>query len=327
MEAIHASLRTPSRVDHYALYRLVATSATACIYRGTNLLTGTPVAIKIPHLELEGDLLFYQRIQREQQIGLHLDHPAIVKFFPDAKRSRAYIVMEWVEGRPLRQILGECPNGLPHDRALSIAVSLCDALEYLHSQGVVHRDLKPENVMVDDAGNVKLIDFGIASLAGARRLTFGKLSQLMGTPDYISPEQVRGKRGDARSDIYAMGVVLYEMLTGATPFPGDNPFAIMNLRLIEAPVPPQQANPEIAPQLQEILYRALEREPSHRYAGAREFSWDLRHQDQVGIEDRPEMTAHAHLRETRLGSFLRHVRLAILPASLMAILLYAARHT
>ena len=125
--------------------------------------------------------------------------------------------MEWVEGQLLRRMLSE-QGKLPPERALRIAVGICEALEYIHDQGVVHRDLKPENVMVDAEDHIKLIDFGIARLAGARRLTFGKLSQVMGTPDYISPEQVRGKRGDARSDICAVGVMLYEMLTGTTPF-------------------------------------------------------------------------------------------------------------
>src|SRR6267154_3275178 len=117
----------------------------------------------------------------------------------------------------------------------------------MHAQGVAHRDLKPENIMVDDEGRIKVIDFGIAAKANARRLTFGKLSQVMGTPDYISPEQVKSKRGDARTDLYSLGVMLYEMLTGEVPFKGPNPFAIMNDRMINNPVPPREINPEISP--------------------------------------------------------------------------------
>jgi eukaryotic-like serine/threonine-protein kinase len=321
-------MEVPGQIDHYSLDHLIATSTTACIYRGTDLHTGCEVAVKIPHLALEGDALFYNRLRRERQVGEKLDHPSIAKFFPDTKRSRAYIVMEWAQGRSLRQILIDSETkALPPYRALSLAVKLCDALEYLHSQGVVHRDLKPENIIVDDADNIKLIDFGLASLTGAGRLTFGKLSQVMGTPDYISPEQVRGKRGDPRSDIYALGVILYEMLAGSMPFPGDNPLAIMNLRLLEPPVPPREANPEITPALQEIIYRALEKDPEKRYASAREFSWDLRHQDRVGIEDRLQPAGSRHPPVSRIAAALRYVRMTLLPLSVFALLLYAARHT
>src|SRR6516165_565012 len=144
--------------------------------------------------------------------------------------------------------------------------------------------------MVTTADHVKLIDFGIAGHEGSRRLTFAKLSQLMGTPDYISPEQVKGKRGDGRSDVYALGVMLYEMLTGKVPFQGPNAFAIMNDRMLNNPIPPRELDPTISPQLQEIIYRALEREPKNRYATAHEMAWDLEHQDQVGVAERAELT-------------------------------------
>ncbi len=242
------SVLSGNQIDHYALENPVATTTAASIYRGVDLQTGRPVAIKIPHPEVEGDLGFYERFLREQEIGRKLDHPSIVKFISDESRSRVYLVTEWAEGTLLRQILSE-QGKLPRERALRIALRICDALEYMHGQGVVHRDLKPENIMVDAEDRIKLIDFGIASLAGARRLTFGKLSQVMGTPDYISPEQVKGKRGDARSDIYATGVMLYEMLTGTTPFAGDSPYAIMNNRLINHPIPPREKNPDISAEL------------------------------------------------------------------------------
>src|SRR5579864_8044550 len=188
----------------------------ASVYRATNLETGAPVALKIPHPEAECDAQFFERFQREAEIGRELDHPGIVKVLPETRQTRVYMAMEWVEGSMLRQILQHGP--ITHERAVRIALAVCEALEYIHDNGVTHRDLKPENIVVDGEDRIKLIDFGIAGRLGARRLTFGKLTQTLGTVDYIAPEQVKGKRGDARTDIYALGVILYEMLTGEVPF-------------------------------------------------------------------------------------------------------------
>lgn len=297
----------------------------ASIFRGTDLRTGRPVAIKVPHPEVESDPVFFDRFHREEEIGKDLDHPGVMKVIIDDGRSRLYMVMEWVEGRLLRQILNE-QKKLPSERAVRIALGICDALGYIHSRGIVHRDLKPENIMVDAEDRIKLIDFGIASKAGARRLTFSKLSQIMGTPEYISPEQVKGKRGDARSDVYALGVMLYEMLTGRAPFQGPNPFAIMNDRMLNSPVPPREIDPEISPQLQEIIYRALERDPNNRYANAREFAWDLEHPDHVGVAERPELRNWKRRRTPWARRILFYVMLALIPVAIFALLLYVARH-
>ena len=321
MSTFHAG----DQLDHYQIEKLVARSGMSTIYRGKDLNNGRQVAIKIPHPEMEADPVLYDRFQREQQIGAKLEHPNVMQVFSDDDRSQIYMVMEWVDGKLLRQILAQ-EKKLSPERAIRITTAVLSALEYIHSQGVVHRDLKPENIMVDDQDRIKLIDFGIASNAGSRRLTFAKFSQTMGTPDYISPEQVKGKRGDARSDLYSMGVMLYEMLTGKVPFVGDNPLLIMNDRLMNSPVPPREIDPTITPQMQEIIYRALEREPSKRYQNAHEFIKDLEDPGKVGVSDRPELTDWKKRRKPWLKQVLFYVMLAMIPIVVFGLLLYFARH-
>jgi serine/threonine-protein kinase len=180
--------------------------------------------------------------------------------------------------------------------------------------------------MINGDDRIKLIYFGIASNLGSRRLTFAKFSQTMGTPDYISPEQVKGKRGDGRSDIYALGVMLYEMLTGKVPFTGANPFVIMNDRLLNNPVPPRELDPSISPQLQEVIYRAMERDPAKRYPNAHEMIWDLQHLDQVGVAERPELRDWKTRREPWARRILFYIMLALIPVVIFGLLLWVARH-
>jgi len=313
-------------LNHYRVDSLIARSGMASVFRATDTRNGQPVAIKIPHQEMEADPVLYERFLREAEIGKTLDHPGIMKVYESPVPGRFYTVMEWVEGRTLRQLMG-VEGKLPPERAIGIVFHVLQVLDYMHAQGVAHRDLKPENIMVDDQGHVKLIDFGIASKAGARRLTFGKLSQVMGSPDYISPEQLQSKRGDQRSDLYAMGVMLYEMLSGETPFSGDNPFAVMNDRLLNNPAPPREVNPHITPEMQEIIYRALEREPDKRYKNAEQFLWDLQHEDEVGSPQRSELVDWKKRPSPPVWRQMAfYVALALIPAVVFGLVIFVTRH-
>ena len=252
------SLEAGSQIDSYRIDAPVARSGMASIYRATDLRDNRIVALKIPHPDMEADPILFDRFQREAGIGEKLNHPKVMRVFGGEKRSRIYMVMEWCEGRLLRQILDE--GKIPQDRAIRIAVGVLDALDYIHANGVVHRDLKPENIMVDDDDNIKLIDFGIASDSAARRLTYANFTATLGTPNYISPEQVKGKRGDGRSDIFSMGVILYEMLSGKLPFSGPSPLAAMNDRLLNHPMPPTRRRPfHLAPVARGSLSRSGKR--------------------------------------------------------------------
>ena len=320
------TLHTGDQLDHYRIENLVARSGMASIYRATDIENGRLVALKIPHLEIQNDPALFDRFRREEEIGKLMDHRGVMKVFSDNHRSQVYMVMEWVEGQLLRTILSEQPK-LPPERAVRLTLRILDALDYIHSHGIVHRDLKPENVMVDEHDNIKLIDFGIAGSAGSRRLTFAKFSPTMGTPDYISPEQVKGQRGDARSDLYALGVMLYEMLTGKVPFSGANPFLVMNDRLLNNPVPPSEIDPAITPHLQEIIYRVLERDPKNRYSSAREFARDLEHPEQVGVRERRELHNWKNRRTPRVKRVLFYVLMALIPILIFGLLLYVARNS
>ena len=324
------TLEAGDTLDHYRLEKTIARSGMSTLYRATDLAIGRQVAIKIPHAEMEKDPILLERFKREQEIGQELDHPGIVKTFDDEDRSRLYMVMEWVDGNLLRNVLNEQDEHgerrLPIERAVKIALGILDALDYMHKHGVVHRDLKPENVMVDDEDNIKLIDFGIAMKEYARRLTYAGPSPMLGTPDYISPEQVKGQRGDQRSDIYALGAMLYEMLTGKVPFVGANPLVVMNERVLMDPVPARKLNPEITPQLDEILHRAMVREPRHRYSTAADMAWELEHQEQVGVDEGARRPALRHRLMVDPKKLLLYAGLVLVPVLIFGLMVILARH-
>lgn len=264
---------------------LISRSGMASIFRAEDFKTGKSVAIKVPFMQFESDPGFFQRFEREEQIGTRLNHPSILHMETVEQKSRPYIVMEYLEGQTLGQIM-RTVSPMPVADALKIASRLCDALDYMHRNDVIHRDLKPENVMVCEDGSLRIMDFGIAKVAGQRRLTFSGFSPAVGTPDYMAPEQVKGKRGDNRTDIYSLGAILYEMVTGSPPFEGANAYMIMNARLTGDPVAPRKHNPQITPHVEEIILHAMERNPWDRYATAGDFKADLDDPDRVEVTGR-----------------------------------------
>ncbi|HVO18878.1 MAG TPA: serine/threonine-protein kinase [Anaeromyxobacter sp.] len=262
-------------LDRFQLIELLAQGGMASIFRARDLDSGEEAVLKIPYMQYESDVVFHQRFLREEEIGQRIRHPGIVRVLPAPERSRLYLAMEYVPGRSLAEVMaGERP--LATERALSIASQLCDALACLRVNGVVHRDVKPSNVRVLPSGAVKLLDFGIALDEAARRLTWSGLSHAVGTPDYMAPEQIRGRRGDARTDVYALGTLLYEMLTGHLPFEPGSTTALLHAKLHGEPTPPSVHRPGLDPALEAIVMRAIAREPRRRYAGAAEMLAHLR---------------------------------------------------
>src|SRR6266481_1747758 len=274
-------------LDQYKLTEVIARSGMASIFKAIDQVYGSTVAIKVPYMQFESDVVFYGRFQREEEVGRRLNHPNIIKVLTPKRKSRMYIAMEYVEGLSLRGMMRE-PGGMPEEKALDIARQICEALVYMHGQGVVHRDLKPENILVTTDGQIKIMDFGIALDESARRLTWSGLSSTIGTPDYMAPEQVSGRRGDVRTDIYSLGVILYEMLTSHLPYSGPNVYNVMRAKTADDPQPPTAFKPDLDPKLEEIVLHAIERNPRDRYASAGQILEDLRDPSRVIPQNRAE---------------------------------------
>ncbi|MBF0492978.1 MAG: bifunctional protein-serine/threonine kinase/phosphatase [Deltaproteobacteria bacterium] len=274
--------------ERFLITEMVSRGGMATIYKALDQTNQQTVAIKIPHMQFESDPGFFSRFEREEEIGEKLHHPYILEFIAVEKKSRPYIVTEYLRGYTLAHLLHSV-SPLPVRDALKIASRVCEALDYMHSKGVTHRDLKPQNIMICYDGSIRIMDFGIAKGGSGRRITFSGFTPAMGTPDYMAPEQVKGKRGDVRTDIYSLGAILYEMLTGHVPYEGgDNPFIAMNARLTSDPPAPRKMNPELSEQVEEMILHALEREPERRYASALLFKAELENPEQIKLTGRVE---------------------------------------
>jgi serine/threonine-protein kinase len=265
--------------DRYQVGDTLGFGGMSEVHRGRDLRLGRDVAIKVLRADLARDPSFQARFRREAQNAASLNHPAIVAVYDTGETKTEastvpYIVMEYVDGDTLRDVLKK-EGPLPPRRAMEIVADVCSALDFSHRHGIVHRDIKPANVMLNRAGAVKVMDFGIARSVADGQATMTATAAVIGTAQYLSPEQARGEAVDARSDVYATGCVLYELLCGAPPFTGDSPVAIAYQHVREAPRPPSETKPGLPKEMDAIVLKALNKNPLNRYQTAAEMRSDL----------------------------------------------------
>jgi serine/threonine protein kinase len=259
-------LQIGDQFDRYQIQAHLAQGGMSDIYRAYDLVSRREVVIKIPDQSMLGDPAQFERFQREMEVMGTLDHPAILKGLGSGKYNRIpFLVTEFVDGQSLRTLI-ESSAPLPPGQAVSLVRKIAEGMAYCHENDVIHRDLKPENILITTAGQPVIMDFGLALTKGAHRVTYSNLSATMGTPDYMAPEQIEGQRGDQRTDVYALGTILYEMLSGRTPFHGDNNLAVMAQHLNGTPPRLDRANPSVSPQLAAVVARCLARDPDDRYS-------------------------------------------------------------
>jgi eukaryotic-like serine/threonine-protein kinase len=265
--------------ERYEIGGVLGRGGMAEVHRGRDLRLGREVAVKVLRSDLARDPSFQVRFRREAQAAASLNHPAIVAVY-DTGEDRTttgatpYIVMEYVEGETLRDVIRR-EGHLSPERAMSLAADICGALDFSHRNGIVHRDVKPGNVMITPQGTVKVMDFGIARAVSDSAATMTSTAAVIGTAQYLSPEQARGDSVDARSDVYSMGCLLYELVTGAPPFSGDSPVAVAYQHVREDPRLPSSINPDVPPELDAILLKAMSKNPANRYQSAAEMRNDL----------------------------------------------------
>ncbi|MFY1674453.1 Stk1 family PASTA domain-containing Ser/Thr kinase [Plantactinospora sp. WMMB334] len=264
----------------YQVGELLGYGGMAEVHRGRDLRLGRDVAIKMLRTDLARDDTFQMRFRREAQNAASLNHPAIVAVYDTGEEiaptgeTLPFIVMEFVNGRTLKEVLAAEGRLMPR-RALEITADVCAALEFSHRHGIIHRDIKPGNVMMTQTGQVKVMDFGIARALASGATTMTQTSAVIGTAQYLSPEQARGEAVDARSDVYAAGCVLFELLCGHPPFVGDSPVSVAYQHVREDPPSPSDLNPDVTPPIDAIVLKALSKNPLNRYQSAAEMRADL----------------------------------------------------
>lgn len=258
-------LQIGDQFDNFQIQAHMAQGGMSDIYRAFDLVHHREVVIKIPDQSMLGDPAQFERFQRELEVMKSLDHPVILKGLGSGKYNRIpYLVTEFVEGQSLRTLM-ESTASLSTDEAVSLIRKIADGMAYCHQNEVIHRDLKPENILITADKQPVIMDFGLALTKGSHRVTYSNLSATMGTPDYMAPEQIEGQRGDQRTDIYALGTIMYELLAGKTPFTGDTNMAVMAQHLNGTAPRLDKLNPSVSPQIAAIVATCLARNPEDRY--------------------------------------------------------------
>lgn len=276
-------LKPGDRFDRFEIRSHIARGGMSDIYRAFDPAAGRDVVLKIPDAAGMGDPVQFERFQRELEVIQSLHHPTIQQGLGSGVYERTpYLIAEYVEGRSLREILdSEAPLAPP--KAIELIRKIADGIAYCHEHDVIHRDLKPENILVTSAGQPVILDFGLALTRKGRRVTYPRLSSIAGTPEYMAPEQVDGKRGDQRTDVYALGIIFYEMLAGHPPFGGDNAMAVMAQHVYH-PIPrPDKEQPAIPESLAAIVVRCLQKKPDDRFEDMRAFLHALDHPETVDL--------------------------------------------
>jgi serine/threonine-protein kinase len=308
--------------DRYKILQSLGQGGFGTTFLALDVKSNEKVVLKVPHIAQLGDPAVYERFRREVAIGKLLNHSDVPVALAISEGDPPYLVLKYAEGVPLSEVLNE-KGRFPVDEAVKLVARLLDALQYCHERGVYHRDIKPENLMLAPDGHLKILDFGIALMEGAPRVTWRGFSGLMGTPEYMAPEQIKGERGAAKSDIYAVGCLMYNLLSGSPPFTGDNPLTVMYQHMTK--------NPEtlasikgLPPGVWAAIRRALRRRKEERYDSAEQMANDLRFPENADLkwidEPDPPLAAVLPTRRNNLLIYGGAVLVAVLIASLLLLL-------